>query len=249
MTGHEPPSSPILKTSATPEELAQRVAATLIGLLRRVQDEGRIPDVVLTGGTIAATVHATIASSPDRHLVDWSRVNFWWGDERYVPADDHDRNALQADEAMLRHLDVTPERVHTMPASDDAYASLGDATEAYGEELREHGPAAFDLVMLGVGPDGHVASLFPGSRQLDVKGADTVAVADSPKPPPQRISLTFAALNRAGEVWFLASGEGKAEAVARALGGADVRDIPATGVHGRERTVWFLDADAAGQLD
>ncbi len=207
-----------------------------------------MPAVVLTGGTIAAKVHATIAASPDRQLVDWSRVDFWWGDERYVPAGDPDRNALQADEAMLRHLGVSPERVHAMPASDEAYSSLEAASAAYGDELREHGPATFDVVMLGVGPDGHVASLFPGSTQLDAEGADTVPVADSPKPPPQRISLTFPALNRSDEVWFLASGEGKAEAVARALDGADVHEIPATGVRGRERTVWFLDEDAAGEL-
>jgi 6-phosphogluconolactonase len=106
--------------------------------------------------------------------------------------------------------------------------------------------------MLGVGPDGHVASLFPGHPQLDVDDDVAVGVTDSPKPPPERISLTFPALNRTRQVWFVVAGDGKADAVARALAtGADtpdVHEIPAVGVHGRERTVWFVDEDAASRL-
>jgi 6-phosphogluconolactonase len=106
--------------------------------------------------------------------------------------------------------------------------------------------------MLGVGPDGHVASLFPGFPQLDVDDDITVAVTGSPKPPPLRISLTYPALNRTRQVWFLVSGDGKADAVARALAtgdaAADRHEIPAVGVHGRERTVWFLDEAAASRL-
>ena len=103
--------------------------------------------------------------------------------------------------------------------------------------------------MLGVGPDGHVASLFPGRTQLDVTGAVAVPVTDSPKPPPERISLTFAALNRTRATWFLVSGGGKAEAVAAAHGGADVHDIPAVGARGTEETLWFLDEAAASMLE
>ena len=102
--------------------------------------------------------------------------------------------------------------------------------------------------MLGVGPDGHVASLFPGFPQLDVDDRIAVAVTGSPKPPPERISLTFAALNRAKSVWFLVSGDEKAAAVARALAeGTDLHDIPAAGVTGSEETIWFLDRPAASQ--
>jgi 6-phosphogluconolactonase len=107
----------------------------------------------------------------------------------------------------------------------------------------------FDVVMLGVGPDGHVASLFPGFPQLDVDDAIALGVTGSPKPPPQRITLTFPALNRTRQVWFVVSGEGKADAVAKALApDGDVHDTPARGVHGSERTVWFLDEDAASKL-
>ena len=170
------------------------------------------------------------------------------GGERYVPADHADRNAAQARAAWLSHVDLDPERVHAMPASDEEYVGVHDAAAAYADVVREHGRGRFDLVMLGIGPDGHVASLFPGRAHLDVDDAVTVAVSDSPKPPPQRVSLTFGALNRNRQVWFIASGEGKADAVARALRGDDVHEIPAAGVHGSERTVWWLDASAASRL-
>jgi 6-phosphogluconolactonase len=104
-------------------------------------------------------------------------------------------------------------------------------------------------MMLGVGPDGHVASLFPGFPQLDVDDRIAVGVTDSPKPPPERISLTFDALNRSKSVWFLVSGDEKAPAVARALAeGTDRHDCPASGVTGSEETIWFLDRAAASQL-
>ncbi len=244
--------TPDLRRCASPQDLADQVAASLIDTLARAQAEGRVPSVALTGGTIAVTIHETLAASPDAGRVDWSRVDVWFGDERYVPADDADRNAGQARASLLDHLPFDPERVHAMPASDEGHASLADAATAYGEEVREDGTGAFDVVMLGLGPDGHVASLFPGFPQLDVEDAIAVPVTGSPKPPPERISLTFSALNRTREVWFVVSGEGKADAVARALAtgedAADVHEIPAVGVHGRARTVWFVDEPAASRL-
>jgi 6-phosphogluconolactonase len=127
-----------------------------------------------------------------------------------------------------------------------------DAAAAYGDLMRTRGSGQFDVLMLGLGPDGHVASLFPGSAQLDVDDAVAVAVTDSPKPPPERVSLTFGALNHASEVWFVVAGAGKAEAVSKALAtgddAVDVHDIPAVGVHGHDATVWFLDEEAASQL-
>ena len=233
---------------STADDLARAVAERLVVLLVDVQAQGRVPAVALTGGTIAEKVHRAVLDSPGRDEVDWDRVDFWFGDERYVPADDPDRNARQAREALLDHLPVDPARVHEMPASDAGFADLTTAATAYGDELRDHGSGLFDLVMLGVGPDGHVASLFPGSPALEVDDTVAVAVSDSPKPPPERISLTFGALNRAREVWFLVSGEQKAAAVARAMAGAPVHEIPAAGVRGQERTLWLLDSAAATEL-
>jgi 6-phosphogluconolactonase len=230
------------------DALAEHVARRLLEALTAAQADGRVPAVALTGGTIAAQVHAAVARLAGAAAVDWSRVDVYWGDERFVPADDPERNAGQARRALLDHVPVDPARVHEVPASDSGVGDVEAAAASYSEEIREHDTGRFDVVMLGVGPDGHVASLFPGSPQLDVEDRVAVAVTDSPKPPPQRVSLTYGALNRSAEVWFLVSGEGKAEAVAKAHAGTDRHEIPATGVHGQERTLWLLDEVAASRL-
>ena len=244
---------PEIETFPSSDALAAAVAGRLVVRLAAIQAAGRTPAIALTGGTIAVKIHEAVVAATEGHEdVDWSRVDIWWGDERYVAADDDERNAKQAWDAMLSHLDVSPGRVHEMPASDGPHESAQDAAAAYGDLVRSRGAGRFDVVMLGVGPDGHVASLFPGSEQLDVEDTVAVAVPDSPKPPPVRISLTFGALNRTSEVWFVVSGSGKAQAVSKALatgdGAADVHDIPAVGVRGQDATVWFLDEEAASQL-
>lgn len=227
--------------------LAAAVAGELLSRLADAQDDGRVPQVALTGGTIADRIHRELARlSPDSG-VDWSRVVVWWGDERFVGPDDPDRNALQARRALLDVVGVAPGNVHEMPSTATA-ETVSDGAASYSSEMREHGSGEFDVVMLGVGPDGHVASLFPGHAALDVDDRIAVAVTDSPKPPPARISLTLPALNRARSVWFVASGEEKAGAVARAVGGADPHDIPAAGVAGHQETVWFLDRASASAL-
>jgi 6-phosphogluconolactonase len=246
-------SDPQIETFPSPDALAAAVAGRLVVRLAAIQAAGRTPAIALTGGTIANKIHEAVVTATEGHEdVDWSRVDVWWGDERYVPADDDQRNAKQAWDAMLSHLDVSPGRVHEMPASDGPHDSVQDAATAYGDQVRSRGTGRFDVVMLGVGPDCHVASLFPGSKQLDVDDAIAVGVTDSPKPPPERISLTLPALNRTSDVWFVVSGSGKAEAVSKALAtgddAADVHDIPAVGVHGQDATFWFLDEEAASQL-
>jgi 6-phosphogluconolactonase len=241
--------SPEVRRFGSAEGLADEVASTLIAVLRDVQAAGRVPAVALTGGTIANTIHETVAASADAATVDWGKVDIWFGDERYVPADDPERNAGQAAKALLDRLSFDSSRVHVVPASDAGHDSLDAAAAAYGAEVRESGSGMFDVVMLGVGPDGHVASLFPGFPQLEVDDEIAVGVTGSPKPPPDRISLTFPALNRARQVWLVVSGDGKAEAVAKALApSGDLHDTPARGVHGTERTVWFLDEAAASKL-
>ena len=170
---------------------------------------------------------------PARDAVDWSRVDVWWGDERFVPAGDDERNADRRGRPCSTTSASTRLACTRCPPRTPGTPTSRPPAAAYGDRVRRHGNGRFDVVMLGVGPDGHVASLFPGYPQLDVDDRVAVAVRDSPKPPPERVSLTFGALNRAAEVWFLVSGDGKAAAVARALGGADVHEIPATGVHGQ----------------
>lgn len=250
--GHEaePSRTPEVEVSSTAEDLARSVAARLVRRLVELQQDARVPSVVLTGGSIAEQVHRAVLDAPGRDDVDWSRVEFWFGDERFVPAGDPDRNALQAREAFLSALPVDPGQVHEMPASGGRYGEDVDAAaRAYADGLERvlGSSPRFDVLMLGIGPDGHCASLFPHHEGLDATGL-VVAVRDSPKPPPTRISLTMPVLRQADEVWFVASGEGKADAVREALTGADVHEVPAAGPRGTRRTVWLLDAEAASEL-
>jgi 6-phosphogluconolactonase len=206
---------------------------------------------VLTGGTIAEAVHRQIAQQAAASDVDWSRIVFWWGDERFVAPDSADRNALDARQSFLDVVGAT--QVHEVPSTAGA-PDVDAAATAYADLLRGSGGGEFDLVMLGMGPDGHVASLFPGFPQLDAQDAIAVPVTGSPKPPPQRVSLTFEALNRTRAVWFLVTGEGKADAVRRALADdGDVHETPARGIRpaprqGPGETTWFLDRGAAARL-
>ncbi|MEJ7633662.1 6-phosphogluconolactonase [Aeromicrobium sp.] len=220
--------------------LAVAIAERLTGRIALIQAEGRRPKVVLTGGTIAIQAYELIESE----LVDWTEVDFYWGDERFVPDGHADRNDQQARNAFLDRLGVPTERIHVMPAHG-CDLSTADAADQYGAAL----PAEpFDVVLLGVGPDGHVASLFPGFDQLHESERLAVEVFDSPKPPPVRITLTYPALNYSDVVWFLVAGEGKAAAVARALGEGTLEDTPARGAHGRTETTWLLDEAAASHL-
>jgi 6-phosphogluconolactonase len=229
------------------QTLAGDTASMLLARLEAAQERGEVPHVGLTGGTIADTLHREVARRAADSSVDWSRVVFWWGDERFVEAGSPDRNARQAREAFLDVLGVPGTNVHEVPAADTV-ATAEDAAAAYSEAVRTHGAGFFEVLMLGVGPDGHVASLFPGHEALDATDAVAVAVHDSPKPPPDRVTLTFEALDRARAVWFLVSGDAKADAVAAALAGGDLHEVPARGVSGEQETLWLLDEAAASSL-
>ena len=228
------------------DALATSVAGELLHRLVAAQERGEVPHVGLTGGGIAERIHRAVARLAPDSGVDWARVVLWWGDERYVAADSDDRNAARARSDLLDRIALEPGNVHEAPATDSGLP-LAEAAAAYGEEIRTHGGGAFEVLMLGIGPDGHVASLFPGHPALDVAGQVAVAVEQSPKPPPERISLTFEALNRSRSTWFVASGEEKADAVRRALADeGDLHDTPARGIRGD--ITWFLDRPAASHL-
>lgn len=227
--------------------VATTVAGELLSRLVSAQRAGRVPQIALTGGSIADAVHREVARLAPDAGVDWSRVVVWWGDERFVGAESDERNAVQARAAFGDSVPLHPDHVHEVP-STAAAGSVADAATAYAQAMREHGAGEFEVVMLGVGPDGHVASLFPGHAALDVDDQIAVGVTDSPKPPPERVTLTLPALNRTRAAWFLVSGEEKSAAVASALGGADVHETPAAGVAGQQETVWFLDRAAASKL-
>jgi 6-phosphogluconolactonase len=237
---------PRVEVHESADDLAEAVAGAFLRLVTVRQAAGDIPAIGLTGGTIADKIHTEIARLGADAEIDWSRIDFYWGDERYVAPDSDDRNARQARAALLDAVPVDPARVHEIPSTAEA-DSVESAAAVYAETVRAHGRGGFDLLMLGMGPDGHVASLFPGFAQLDVDDDIAVGVTGSPKPPPERVTLTLPALNRADEVWFVVSGAEKAQAVGRALAAhpPDVHELPATGVRGQQETIWFLDRAAA----
>lgn len=241
------PHDPLVVRHAGPSRLVTLTGGRLLtAVLDAIAARGEA-QVALTGGSMGSAVVAALADHPATDAVDWSRVHFWWGDERFLPAGDADRNDTQNDAAGLTALPTDPERVHRVPGPD-VVDTAEESARLYEEALRAHGGGMFDVVLLGVGPDGHIASLFPGHpAQLDESGI-AVAVHDSPKPPPTRVSLTAACLSRARQVWFVVAGEDKAEAVAQGVGGASPDDSSAALVRGRERTLWLVDAAAAGQL-
>jgi 6-phosphogluconolactonase len=237
-----------VRRHADADLLVGDVASALLARIEAVQERGEVPHIGLTGGSIAEALHRELARRAPDSSVDWTRVVFWWGDERFVASDSPDRNAVPARASFLDVVGVDPANVHEVPGSDHV-ATAEESAAAYAEMLRSAGAGSFEVLFLGIGPDGHTASLFPGHPALDVRDAVTAAVHDSPKPPPDRVTLTFEALARSRAVWFLASGEGKAEAVARALApDGTVSETPARGVQGRDETVWWLDAAAATHL-
>jgi len=239
-------TTPRIEVQPDAAALATAVAGELSSRLADAQAAGHVPQIGLTGGGIAEAVHRELARLSPGSEVDWTRVVVWWGDERFVPRDSEERNARDARAALLDPIGAT--NVHEVPSSDDA-SDVDAAAAAYSLTMREQGAGEFDVMMLGMGPDGHVASLFPGHAALDVTDQIAIGVTDSPKPPPERVTLTFAALNRSRSVWFLVSGEPKAAAVAAALApDGDRHETPARGVTGREETVWFLDRAAASAL-
>jgi len=236
-------TSPEVIVHAEADDVAEALAARLMARLAEIQRDFRVPQVALTGGRIATKAYQRLADEGPHSAVDWSRVEFWWGDERFVAADDDDRNAKQALDLLAAPLHLTPDRIHEMPAAGTG-VDLDSAADGYAREL---GSTAFDICLLGMGPDGHVASIFPEHPSSYASG-DVIAVRSSPKPPPERISLTLPVINRSHEVWFVVSGADKAAAAKMALLGAGPVQVPAGGVSGRDRTLWLLDRAAAAEL-
>jgi 6-phosphogluconolactonase len=236
------------------EVLAKAVAARLVTRLVDVQAARGGAHLVLTGGGVGTAVLAEVAATPAHDAVDWRHLDIWWGDERFLPEGDEERNETAARHALLDRVDVDQRRVHPMPASDGAEGPE-EAADRYAAALRaathpdDHGQVpSFDILMLGLGPDGHVASLFPGMPSLYEEERTVVAVRGAPKPPPTRLTLTLPALRTAREVWIIAAGESKATAVRLALSDAGPMQVPGAGARGRGRTLFLLDRAAAKEL-
>ena len=232
--------------------LAGSVAARFITKVVDLLDQQPRVNIALTGGTVGSAVLEAINESPARDSIDWSRVILWWSDERWLPRGDAERNDTQARTALLNHVALRPENIHWCAASD-AGISLEEAAASYAAELADAADEVrdtprFDILFLGVGPDGHVASLFPDTPGIRVTVGSVIAVRNSPKPPPERLSLTLPVINSADRIWLALAGPDKASALGLALAGASTWEVPAAGVEGRLRTVFFVDREAAAEL-
>ncbi|TXK17590.1 6-phosphogluconolactonase [Homoserinibacter sp. GY 40078] len=233
-------------------ELAAAVAMRFIKRMRETLDEKDHAHVVLTGGSMGENVLTAVREDKDVDKVDWSRITFWWGDERYLPSGDPERNETQSRRALLDALELSPGQVKAFPAVGE-HATIEEAAASYAADLAAAAPEGartpvFDLTFLGVGPDGHVASLFPDHDAVRDTESVVLPETDSPKPPPERLTLTLPVINASERVWLVMAGPDKAGALGLALADANPNDVPVAGVQGRKRTVFFVDREAAAEV-
>ena len=237
--------------AADAQELADLVADKFLVRARKCIRRQGLFRVILAGGSIAQRVVDSIARHPAAAQLDWTCVDVWWGDERFVDYDSEERNDLLAITALAK-LGVSPEHIHRVPSPREA-TDVHQAAMHYAEHLRSIAAPGqewpeFDLALVGMGPDAHVLSVFPGSAQASLSVPDVVGVLDSPKPPAQRVTLTIPLLNRAQRVWLVVSGQEKAAGLALALADAQTREVPAAGIRGVQSTKIFTDSALAELL-
>ena len=233
----------------TVEELNEAVGRAFLARLNTLIDEAgadsRI-NLAISGGAITTTLLPFLL--PRVNDVDWSRVRVWLVDERYVPVGDEDRNDDQAWEGFL-HAAAGVEFVR-MPSSDASApgaGSLDEATAAFAHTWRElMGEGSFDIALIGMGPDGHICSLFPGRVDMD-EASPILAIRNSPKPPPERITVSMPVIHACGEVWLTTAGAAKADALGQAFAGASPLDLPVAGILSPTTRV-YLDEAAASRI-
>jgi len=235
-----------------PAALADEAARRFADLARAaLADHGRFT-VALSGGSTPRALYERLARPPLRDAVDWANVHVFWGDERMVPPDDSESSYRMARETLLAHVAVPAANIYPVPTVGGTPEA---AAKAYAETLVAVFGAdvpRFDLILLGIGPDGHTASLFPGQPEV-VRPSEALvtAVHNAPKPPPIRVTFTYKLINAAANVLFVVAGADKAAALSEVLNGpADVARLPAQGVRldGGE-LVWLVDEGAAESLN
>ena len=225
------------------DDVSSTVVAELIDLISERSATGADVHISLTGGTVGNQVARALLS--DQNVRNCRSLHLWWSDERYVPVGHDDRNDLVLQDL----LDGCLAKVHAV-AGPDTTDSVQASAKAYAHDLHLATTTRFcatntlmDVCVLGMGPDGHIASLFPGSSTLDATEG-VVAVSDSPKPPPVRVTWTYSTINASEQVWLVVTGASKAAAAAQLQARAPIGEIPATGVHGKQLTRLIVDADA-----
>lgn len=234
-----------VQTGRDAADLAELAADWMI---ERLASGGERLSVSLAGGSTPRRLYALLAAEPRRSRVPWERIHWFWGDERVVPPDDERSNERMAREALLQGVPVTPSQIHAVPtglatpeASAEAYQQ--DLISFYGRSVLDPARPLFDVVLLGIGPDGHTASLFPGKPAVEETSRWVVASEPGLDPRVARITLTLPALASSRATAFLASGADKHAILARIAAG---EDLPARRVRADGDLVWFLDQAAEG---
>ena len=232
-----------IRRAINAQDVATLAAAEIVSTLEGLLAKQEVVHFALTGGTVGIKTLAALADNADFAKLDLTRLHFWWGDERYVEKSSRERNANQARESLLSKVEVPEQNIHEFPATDSGL-SVVDAGEVFekhvGEVFGEATPK-MDLTILGMGPDGHIASLFPA---ISYSSADIVSTDASPKPPSERLSFSYELLNRSTKVIFVVSGIDKAEAVEKVHTDENC-DLPAARIAALNETIWFID-EAAG---
>jgi 6-phosphogluconolactonase len=240
-------SQPRIDVSADFEALADRVARWITDLA--CATPGRFA-IALSGGSTPQRLYQLLAASPLLEAMPWDRVHLFWGDDRFVPWDDPNSNYAMARDAMFAHVPIPSENVHGI----EFKGSVSDAAHAYEELLKSYYSSdtldptrpLFDVVLLGMGPDGHTASLFPGKPAVEERRRWVVEVPEPGLNPfVPRVTLTFPALDSSRSVAFVAAGADKTAMMRRALAGE--RDLPSARVSPVGELVWFVDRAAHGE--
>lgn len=240
---------------------AQRLVTLIMESQNDVRNLNKPFHLLLTGGTDSIRMFQMLASNPLLPAINWNLVHIWWGDERFVSYDSDERNARKAREIILDMLTsnkVLPEsHVHEMPADDRSVdevvnasdvenaALLDEAAREYEEEITGllGKEPVFDLAVLGMGPDAHMASLFPGLPQVENRNRLVLGVNHSPKLPPMRLTLTVPVLAHSRRTWFLTAGEEKGVALMNVLSGDNNPEYPASFANGSDEICWFTTAE------
>jgi 6-phosphogluconolactonase len=238
------PSEAKLEILADPEALARRVADWLSAVARA---KNGVFAVALSGGSTPRRLYEYLADSPYREGFPWSRAHWFWGDERFVPRDDLASNYHMVREALLAHAPIPPVNIHPIPTEGIGPEAAAEAYERelksfYGAEQFDKTRPLFDIILLGLGADGHTASLFPGSSVLEIRDRWVVAVQRTDS--EARITLTYPALESGRHVAFLIAGDEKRMAFNRLRRGND--NMPAARLHPSGELICFVDRAAAG---
>lgn len=232
------------------DALSDAAAALTAEWLTAAQAARGSASLALSGGSTPQPTYERLAGEAGRGVA-WKNIDIWFGDERCVPPDDPRSNYGMARASLLDHIELDPSRVHRMrgelPAARAADDYERDLRAAFAAAASDPALPLLDVAHLGVGDDGHTASLFPGAPVLEERDRWAArSTAPPTSPVKDRVTLTFPALARSRIVCFICAGEGKAEVLRRIL--VDGEELPAGRVYGRERTVWLLDRGAARRL-